>query len=133
MLFVHTDGEKEFECPVCHKKLTTSQGLRNHTVLHSGNRQYRCDSCTKTFVSRGTLNQHFGVCPVRKVEIKNLEREQLVEKLKLKRFQKEKGELLKQKLQIEQKMLDLENKQRLATKSINDVKVSICKLAAKKL
>jgi hypothetical protein len=65
--------------------------------------------------------------------MQNLEREQLQEKLKLKRFQKEKGELLKQKLEIEQKMLDLENKQRLATKSINDVKVSICKLAAKKL
>jgi hypothetical protein len=30
-------------------------------------------------------------------------------------------------------MLDLNNQQRLATKSITDLKVSICKLTAKKL
>jgi hypothetical protein len=65
--------------------------------------------------------------------MQNLQREELQEKLKLKRFQKEKVELLKQKLQIEKTMLDLENQQRLATKSIKDLKISICKLNAKKL
>jgi predicted CopG family antitoxin len=64
----------------------------------------------------------------RKEEMQNLESEQLQETLKLKMFQKEKGQLLKQKLQIEQRMLQLKKSERLAIKSITDLKVSISKL-----
>lgn len=46
------------ECHVCHK---TFSDLRQHMLLHDGEKPYKCDICSKSFFNASTLKTHYRV------------------------------------------------------------------------
>ena len=56
---VHTkNSERKYKCNFCPKGFGTSQSLRDHTNLHTGNRPYVCKLCGATFASFGNHRMH---------------------------------------------------------------------------
>ncbi|XP_063853166.1 zinc finger protein 776-like [Scylla paramamosain] len=57
-------GESKFECQQCDKTFVSRQGLKYHTLTHSGVRNYdgvrnyECDECGKRFTTISRLNEH---------------------------------------------------------------------------
>ncbi|XP_058838780.1 zinc finger protein 28 homolog [Topomyia yanbarensis] len=51
---------RKYTCDVCNRKFLDSGNLRNHKVIHSGERKYVCnyEGCNKTFALPGTLTVH---------------------------------------------------------------------------
>ncbi|XP_066938969.1 gastrula zinc finger protein XlCGF57.1-like [Macrobrachium rosenbergii] len=52
---------KKVECPVCHKKLASKEGLKRHMWIHSGEKPFHCENCDKTFRCRAQLESHKSV------------------------------------------------------------------------
>ncbi|XP_062542269.1 zinc finger protein 728-like [Armigeres subalbatus] len=46
------------ECHVCHKSFSD---LRQHMLLHDGEKPYKCDICSKAFFNASTLKTHYRV------------------------------------------------------------------------
>ncbi|XP_058825706.1 zinc finger protein 184-like [Topomyia yanbarensis] len=46
------------ECHVCHKSFND---LRQHMLLHDGEKPYKCDICSKSFFNASTLKTHYRV------------------------------------------------------------------------
>ncbi|XP_058452180.1 zinc finger protein 664-like [Malaya genurostris] len=46
------------ECHVCHKSFND---LRQHMLLHDGEKPYKCDVCSKSFFNASTLKTHYRV------------------------------------------------------------------------
>ncbi|XP_055638722.1 zinc finger protein 354A-like [Toxorhynchites rutilus septentrionalis] len=46
------------ECHVCHKSFSD---LRQHMLLHDGEKPYKCDICSKSFFNASTLKTHYRV------------------------------------------------------------------------
>ncbi|XP_058457352.1 zinc finger protein 271 isoform X3 [Malaya genurostris] len=63
-LRIHVNGVhlkiRKYTCNICNKKFLDSGNLRNHKVIHSGERKHVCDyeGCGKTFALQGTLAVH---------------------------------------------------------------------------
>ncbi|KAJ8897902.1 hypothetical protein PR048_003259 [Dryococelus australis] len=53
---IHT-GEKPYCCSVCAHRFPQKSGLMTHMMLHTG-KPFKCDRCTKAFVSNHKLLQH---------------------------------------------------------------------------
>lgn len=50
--------KKKYECHICNRVLSQGRSLRDHLMLHTGERKYVCDSCGDTFITKTTLKMH---------------------------------------------------------------------------
>ena len=58
MTTVHENHEKVFNCNICTKKFRTKKGFMNHTMIFHGAKDFKCESCEKSFTSSGYLKKH---------------------------------------------------------------------------
>jgi len=49
---------KEISCDICDKKLSSKSTLKNHRMLHTGERPFSCDQCAEAFVRKPQLASH---------------------------------------------------------------------------
>jgi hypothetical protein len=49
-------------CPECGKILSTNHGLKNHIMIHTGEKPYKCHICSKPFIQKGNLKKHVKCC-----------------------------------------------------------------------
>ena len=55
----HVDPEKrKYKCDHCGKGFSTSQALKDHVNIHTGERPYVCKFCGKSFASSGNKQMH---------------------------------------------------------------------------
>ena len=54
---VHS-GERPFECTVCNKRFSRFSVLSWHTKIHSGVKEYHCTVCGKDFRHPAVLKKH---------------------------------------------------------------------------
>ena len=58
----HGTRGNQFACSVCEKTFYQSSGLKEHMVVHTGERPYSCDSCGSKFKRGSHLKQHQRTC-----------------------------------------------------------------------
>jgi len=49
---------KEILCDICDKKLSSKSTLKNHRMLHTGEKPFSCDQCEEAFVRKPQLANH---------------------------------------------------------------------------
>ena len=52
------NGEKNFTCAECGKKLKRQESLKLHMMLHTGIKNYNCDQCGNNFYTIQSLQNH---------------------------------------------------------------------------
>lgn len=80
------DVKRPYECSFCPFKFETPSKLKNHIMVHTGEKPFECSVCNKKFRCQDTLNTHFklhhtqGVkeCSVCGKEILNLKQHMLI-------------------------------------------------------
>ena len=50
--------EETCKCKVCGKMMASASGLREHELIHKGERPYKCDICSRGFANRSNLRRH---------------------------------------------------------------------------
>ncbi|XP_071058341.1 zinc finger protein Xfin-like [Pseudochaenichthys georgianus] len=54
-------GEKQFSCSVCKKSFKQGGHLNDHMRIHTGEKPFSCSICKKSFAVRGSLKDHFRI------------------------------------------------------------------------
>ncbi|KAM9385894.1 uncharacterized protein KZ484_007489 [Pholidichthys leucotaenia] len=55
------DQDEPFRCPFCGKRCGCHTQLKEHIMIHTGERPYSCSMCGKTFNRKGTLSMHLKI------------------------------------------------------------------------
>ena len=56
---VHGSGDKDFKCESCGKSFCSAGTLRNHIhTVHEGHKDFKCESCGKSMASLQILKNH---------------------------------------------------------------------------
>lgn len=56
---VSVDGSEMFKCEECGAHLKNIWSLREHMMIHTGEKPHICQACQKSFRNRGKLNVHY--------------------------------------------------------------------------
>ena len=56
-MLIHA-GEKPYACGVCTSRFADSSSLRRHMLVHTGEKPYKCSVCLKCFRHLGVLQKH---------------------------------------------------------------------------
>ncbi|CAB3261038.1 unnamed protein product [Arctia plantaginis] len=61
--------ERNQECPVCHARFFSKYCLSRHMVIHTGDKNFKCEICGKAYARRKNLREHLrshesGVCSI---------------------------------------------------------------------
>ncbi|XP_026462371.1 zinc finger protein 570-like [Ctenocephalides felis] len=56
-----TSKLKRYECEICHKSFVTKQNLKQHGIIHTGERPHECKICNKRFTQSNNLRKHSSV------------------------------------------------------------------------
>ena len=59
-LLIH-NGEKSFQCEYCEKKFTRKWSLNTHVKIHTGERALKCEYCEKKFNRKEHLKRHLTI------------------------------------------------------------------------
>lgn len=51
-------GEKNFECNICSKSFARKATLTKHLKIHANIRDFECEYCGKTFIQKWSLQSH---------------------------------------------------------------------------
>lgn len=57
-LIKHEDKLKCYNCTYCGRKLRSSDALKKHIRIHTGDRPYTCNMCEKTFTQSSGMYAH---------------------------------------------------------------------------
>jgi uncharacterized Zn-finger protein len=56
------DKVRKYQCTYCSKKFGWPTDLKRHTLIHTGERPFRCQSCDSTFTRNFLLKKHQRKC-----------------------------------------------------------------------
>ena len=59
--FVTEDYSKSHNCETCGKQLRSISGLKQHLLIHTGEKPHVCYVCHKLFRQKGDLNRHLRI------------------------------------------------------------------------
>ena len=48
----------QFACPICRKVMKNLQNMKNHIMIHTGQRPFACVHCEKSFQRKNQLSKH---------------------------------------------------------------------------
>ena len=59
-MLIHS-GEKPHKCMTCDKSFRQISNLKTHISIHRGEKKYKCKTCDKSFTESGSLKRHVFV------------------------------------------------------------------------